>query len=579
MKPAINDVMLAISSSLAASIIVKVTVTLALGLIGAWLARRSRAAIRHALLAAAFGVLFVLPIVSILASPLRIAVPAAVTQEQTVSTVTWVTEPSPGGPAVTSLGIIPVPSRWSGFSLSALLTSFWIAGMTLFLLPVFTGLWQVRGLRRSGLPWRRGQSAAEMVAVELGIHRRVEVLLHEAVPGPMICGAAKPAIMLPQDAENWEGEDLNRAIVHELEHIRRGDWVTRCLTRTACAVYWFHPLAWIAWRKLVLEAERSCDDAVLGHSEAIAYADQLVELAKRLSTAQKSPIMAMADRADLATRVSALLDSRQRRGRAGTLSLAAACAAALVLVLGMSPLMLVAAPQAQRTQTNPPEVAASQTLAQVPAVPAPGPAAAQAPAAPAQVPPAPAAAAPGRLLVMFLDLSSLDAEALARVQEGTIKFVQDQANPTDLISVMTYNSRVKVLQDFTDNHDRIVEALRTITPADAGNNGAGNGTAGTEFDIFTTDRQLAALQDAVKLLAAFPEKKAMYYFFSNGDIMANGVDNRVLLPFDAYFSNGGTRTNGADNQAQLRATINAAIRANVSIFPVNSRRLQVPTPK
>ena len=61
--------------------------------------------------------------------------------------------------------------------------------------------------------------------------------------------------------------------------------------------------------------------------------------------------------------------------------------------------------------------------------------------------------------------------------------------------------------------------------------------------------------------------------------MANGVDNRVLLPFDAYFSNGGTRTNGADNQAQLRATINAAIRANVSIFPVNSRRLQVPTPK
>ncbi len=74
--------MLAISSCLAASIITsKVTVILALGLIRAWLARRSRAAIRHALLAAAFGVLFVLPIVSILAPPLRIAVPA-LTQEQ-----------------------------------------------------------------------------------------------------------------------------------------------------------------------------------------------------------------------------------------------------------------------------------------------------------------------------------------------------------------------------------------------------------------------------------------------------------------------------------------------------------------
>jgi hypothetical protein len=34
---------------------------------------------------------------------------------------------------------------------------------------------------------------------------------------------------------------------------------------------------WIAWRRLALEAERSCDDAVLRRSEAAAYADQLVE--------------------------------------------------------------------------------------------------------------------------------------------------------------------------------------------------------------------------------------------------------------------------------------------------------------
>jgi VWFA-related protein len=227
----------------------------------------------------------------------------------------------------------------------------------------------------------------------------------------------------------------------------------------------------------------------------------------------------------------------------------------LALVLGMSPLMLVAAPQAERTPTNPPEVAAPRTLAQVPAVPAPGPSAARAPVAPAQAPPAPAAAAPGRL-VMFLDLSSLDTAALARVQEGTIKFVQDQANPTDRISVMTYNSRVNVLQEFTDNHDKIVAALRTITPADAGNNGAGNAIAGTEFDIFTRDRQLDALQDAIKLLAAFPEKKAMF-----------------------YFSNDVSRTIGVDNQAQLHAVINAAARANVAIYPVDARGLQVPATK
>ena len=51
MTPAIKGVMLAISSSLAASIVAKVTVITALGLAAAWLARGNRAAVRHALLA------------------------------------------------------------------------------------------------------------------------------------------------------------------------------------------------------------------------------------------------------------------------------------------------------------------------------------------------------------------------------------------------------------------------------------------------------------------------------------------------------------------------------------------------
>jgi TonB family protein len=142
--------------------------------------------------------------------------------------------------------------------------------------------------------------------------------------------------------------------VHELEHVRRGDWVSICFARAACAAYWFHPMVWIAWRRLALEAERSCDDAVLGRSEATAYADQLVGLARRLSSAAKAPaaksaLLAMANRADLATRVGAVLDSRQRRGRAGTLPVALACAAAAVLVLTMSPIKVVAAQQAAST--------------------------------------------------------------------------------------------------------------------------------------------------------------------------------------------------------------------------------------
>jgi TonB family protein len=217
--------------------------------------------------------------------------------------------------------------------------------MAIFLLPVATGLWQVRRLRRSAQPWRHGQAAADRLALEAGICRRVEVLLHDALAGPMTCGAAHPAIALPRDAQTWEGEDLNRALVHELEHVRRRDWVAHCMARAVCAAYWFHPLVWMAWRQLALEAERSCDDAVLGRSEATAYADQLVGLARRLATAAKSPALAMANHADLSTRVGALLDGRQRRGRAGKFAVLAACAVAAALVVTMAPLRVVAAQQ------------------------------------------------------------------------------------------------------------------------------------------------------------------------------------------------------------------------------------------
>jgi uncharacterized protein (TIGR03435 family) len=235
--------------------------------------------------------------------------------------------------------------------MTTLLVAGWFAGGLFFLLRMMVGLRQVHSLRRFGLPWRDGQATVERLALDIGIRRRVEVLMHESLPAPVTCGVVHPAIVLPPDAQNWDAEDLNRALVHELEHVRRADWMSHCLARIVCAVYWFHPLVWMAWRQLALEAERSCDDAVLRHSDATAYADQLVGLAQRLSTARKSPALAMANRSDLSARVGAVLDSRQARGEAGTFLVAVVCAVAVMAVLAMSPVRMVAAPQTSSSQS------------------------------------------------------------------------------------------------------------------------------------------------------------------------------------------------------------------------------------
>ena len=71
----LSEILVALSTSAAMSLMVKGTAVVTLGLMCAWLARRRRAALRHALLASAFGILLALPIVSLIAPPVTIRVP------------------------------------------------------------------------------------------------------------------------------------------------------------------------------------------------------------------------------------------------------------------------------------------------------------------------------------------------------------------------------------------------------------------------------------------------------------------------------------------------------------------------
>ena len=158
----------------------------------------------------------------------------------------------------------------------------------------------------------------------------------------MTFGISRPVIVLPLDAREWSEAELRRALMHELEHIQRGDWLMQIVARTVAACYWFHPLVWMAWRRLCLEAERSCDDAVVISEERTDYAEQLVTLAQRMSATPVQPMLGMANRSDLSTRVTAVLDDRLRRGRAGFALAAGTIAAAALVVLTVAPVRAVA---------------------------------------------------------------------------------------------------------------------------------------------------------------------------------------------------------------------------------------------
>ncbi len=316
MRDTIQSLLLAANGSFAAWILVKATVIAVAGLAAARLARR--ASVRHAWLAAVFAALLILPVSVALGPELRVRLTTPRAPRATARTA--------AGSTILPPGTRVAPVRGG----ADVLLWVWLAGALLAFAPIAVGMWQVSRLRRTALPWAEAP--------------RSGILLHESIPGPMTCGLVQSAIVLPMEARQWSGDDLDRALVHEFEHVERRDYLVHCLARAMCAVYWFHPLVWMAWRQLVLEAERACDDAVLARSEATAYAGQLVSIAQRLSISAKSPMLAMANRADLSTRIRSVLDERRPRGRAGAARIAIAAAAALA-VLGISPVRIVAAPQ------------------------------------------------------------------------------------------------------------------------------------------------------------------------------------------------------------------------------------------
>jgi ankyrin repeat protein/beta-lactamase regulating signal transducer with metallopeptidase domain len=353
MTSTISEMALFVSRWVELSILGKATIVLALGLTAAWVAGRGRASVRHLFLVVTFGMLLVLPVIILTTPGVTIDVPVARASDSTVAASALPTS-GPLAPHTNASRPQPENSQWSLPSWPQIVRLGWVGGTVILFLSLAAALWRLRRIRRDGLPWPELRELTQPLAAECGIQRSIEVLLHEDIPAPLTCGVWRPAIILPTGARNWSEVHLRRALIHELEHVRRRDWLVQLVARATCACYWFHPLVWVAWRRLGLEAERACDDAVVQNSERADYAEQLVLLAQQMSNAHARPALGMANRSDLSTRVSAILDGSQRRGRVGLLAAAVAMSVATILMLAIAPVRAVSRVDnaSQQSQSN-----------------------------------------------------------------------------------------------------------------------------------------------------------------------------------------------------------------------------------
>jgi VWFA-related protein len=172
-----------------------------------------------------------------------------------------------------------------------------------------------------------------------------------------------------------------------------------------------------------------------------------------------------------------------------------------------------------------------------------------------------------RLMVMLFDFSSMQAAAQIRAKQAALKFLSTQMTASDMVSIMTFGTELQTVQDFTADRDLLTAAVNRFRVGESSENASMADTGAdaqdqsgqfvadeSEFNIFNSDLKLAALEDAARRLAHFPEKKALIYFSS------------------------GIEKTGVDNQSQLRATVNTAVRSNVAFYPVDARGLSALVP-
>lgn len=317
---------------------VKVSVLLALGAVCALALRHASAASRHAVWTTVFVAMLLLPLARVVMPEWSvIQLPEWFAQAAERLPAAPVEGAGSAAPAEGVAAVTAVVDRawWVPVDLWSVVVGAWLVGVLARVLWMGVGMLGTRRLERLARPMddERVRGRARQSAESLGVRRSIRLLAVSNDAMPVTWGVRTPRVLLPEVARAWTNDRLDAVLTHELSHVVRNDALSHLVARLATAVWWWHPLVWVAARAAQLDRERACDDLVLTTgTRASDYAADLVTFVSSLQppVSDSPAVLAMARRSQLEGRVMAILESGvNRRG----VSQAGILAAMLVMVL------------------------------------------------------------------------------------------------------------------------------------------------------------------------------------------------------------------------------------------------------
>ena len=185
----------------------------------------------------------------------------------------------------------------------------WLAGALVFWVRLVGG-WFVAARLRSSMVRRappEWQETLRKLGARIGLSRPVRLLVSALVQVPTVVGWLRPVVLVPVGAlGGLPAEYLEALLLHELAHIRRGDYLVNILQSVAEALLFYHPAVWWVSGHIRAERELCCDDVAVSVSgDAFTYAQALAQL-ESYRPAHLSFAVA-ADGGSLSTRIARLL--------------------------------------------------------------------------------------------------------------------------------------------------------------------------------------------------------------------------------------------------------------------------------
>jgi beta-lactamase regulating signal transducer with metallopeptidase domain len=213
-----------------------------------------------------------------------------------------------------------------------------------------------------------------------GGRRRIALCTSELVRVPTAIGLVKPAILIPRGLmQELSPAELNQVVLHELAHFRRWDDWTNLIEQVVTALLFFHPAIWWIEKKLGLEREMACDDAVLAETASPrAYAECLAHLAEKTFVSRGIALAqsVLGKVRQTSVRVARILDANRpapaRYSLRLAVSLVAVLAIACAAVYSRSPKLIAfeRSPQAQARVSEDASLSATPSVPRAERVPA-----------------------------------------------------------------------------------------------------------------------------------------------------------------------------------------------------------------